>query len=330
MKNITEKILSKISDATIYQHYIGKYYPNHLVVPDMKITPPYDEYAGEVFSISEKDNCVMWFDENSKQQGDIFKLLKKSNKLNHHLVNTMIDFDFQLEVLQNNKKTNNDSRIQLTEQTLYWKNGQRTDAYFELEKRINKVLKKGNYDNIDSKKMLYRYFETLGISRNMVNEYELFELDHYQVIIEPFEFFVRRTMDYPLFAYCIGQQVKIIYPILKGKFKKFTFGGHWGSQKETNYIFGLKQLKQRRTNVKKLLLVTNEIDVMVLTNKGYDTVCVCGNNGILTKELFEKLSFAEKIIFLHQGSFEEKKIASILKRQFNILGINYQNLVRYE
>lgn len=322
MFDLKGKIRVKISEQTICQRYISKYYPNGIVVPNLKIIPPYDKGLDGSFYIYERNNQVWWNNEDTKQKGCLFSLLQKTYKLNYQEVLTMIDFDFKLGLVKNNVKTDNYASIKLTNDTEYFKNGHKTNAYFKLEEAINRILYLNQFKIKSTKNLLYESFKAFGISEEVINDFELFELENGKMNTAKFSQTIQSTKDYHLFAYRLGHQIKIINPTIEGTFKKFAHIGRKGSK----YIFGLKQLKRRKSKVEKLLIVMAEIEVIALTVNGYDAVCICGNDGILTKGLLKELSFAEKIIFLSQGNEEGEKIAFILSEKFGIPSINYQNL----
>lgn len=324
MKDLQLQILKKISEQTICQRYVGKYYPNNIITSE-KIAPPYDNRTDAAFRVYTRNNQILWQDEGTKQRGKLFQLLQKTYRLNYKETLTMIDFDFKLGLVKNNHKTSRYEHIKLTEETKYFFDGRKTAAYHKLEEDLNKVIYWANHEINCSKKNLYQSFEALGINKAMVDEYELFELNYGKVTIPTFSFYIRSTKENPVFAYRYGKQVKIVSPLISGGFRRFIHLGRKGSK----YIFGLKQLKRKKSKVEKLFLVTNEIDAMILTTNGYDTVCVCGGDGILTKGLLKELSFAQKVIFLNSGNEEEDKISKKLKQNFNISSINYQNLINH-
>lgn len=324
MKKIKEQILSKISEQTICQRYIGKYYPNGVILLNLKIAPSYDKRLDKVFYIYERNGRIWWYDEGTNERGDLFKLLQKTYRLNYHEMLTMIDFDFKLGVIKNNHKFSKYEHIKLTDETMYFLNGKKTAAYHKLDEVINKIFQWGNYEINDSEKNLYLSFEALGIDKTMVDSYELFGLNYGKVTMPTFSFHIRSTKENPVFAYIYGKQVKVVNLATQGSFRRFTHIGKKGSK----YIFGLKQLKRRKSKVEKLFLVNNEIDVIVLSVNGYDAVCVCGGDTILTKGLLKQLSFAEKVVFLNSGKEAEQNIVKSLKQKFNITSINYQNLIK--
>ena len=69
MFDLKGKIRVKISEQTICQRYISKYYPNGIVVPNLKIIPPYDKGLDGSFYIYERNNQVWWNNEDTKQKG---------------------------------------------------------------------------------------------------------------------------------------------------------------------------------------------------------------------------------------------------------------------
>lgn len=326
MQKMKEQILTKISEVRICQRYIGQHYPNNLIVPSLKIAPPYDKRSDKVFKIYERNNRIWWYDEGTNQRGDLFQLLQKTYRLNYQETVTMIDFDFKLELIRNNHRLTKYEHIKLTEKTIYFLNGKKTDANHKLEDVIQKIFDFENYEINNSKNSLYQRFELLGINKEVVDDYELFELNYGKVTMPMFPFWIRSTNDNPLFAYRYCKQIKVIHPLVQGGFKRFAHIGRKGSK----YLFGLKQLKHKKSNTEKLFLVANEIDVIILSVNGYDAICVCGNDGILTKEFLDGLSFAEKIIFLNNGNEEECRIAKTLKQKFDIPSVNYQNLINNE
>lgn len=323
MNNLKEEILTKISEQTICQRYFGKYYPNNIVEPNLGIAPPYDKRTKKTFNLYEKNNRIRWRDEGINQRGDLFRLIQKTYRLNYQETLTMIDYDFKLGLIKNNRKFSEYEHITLTDETIYFLDGEATTASLKLEKAINKVILKG-YEINSSKKNLYQSFEALGIDKTMVDEYELFELNYGKVTMPKFSFYIRSTEENPVFAYRYSKQIKIVNPSVQGGFRRFTHIGRKGSK----YIFGLKQLKRKKSSIKKLFLVTNEIDAIIFTANGFDAVCVCGGDTILTKGLLKQLSFAQKVIFLNNGKEEELNIAKVLKQKFNIPSINYQSLIK--
>lgn len=323
VENTKKQILTEISEQTICQRYIGKYYPNNVIVPNLKIATPYDKRLDKVFCIYVRNNHIKWSDEGTKQKGDIFQLIRKTYRLNDWETLTMIDFDFRLGLIKNNHSVDKYEGIEITDDTVFFKNSIKTDAYFKVEEIVQRVIKYPEYQCKPSKITLHEYFETLGINKTTVNEYELFELEYGKVTTPKFDFLIKSAENYPLFAYRYGKQIKVFNPIISSGFAKFAHIGRKGSK----YIFGLKQLKCKKSKIERLFLVSNEIDVIILSVNGYDAVCVCGGDTLLTKGLLKQLSFAETIIFLNTGNEEELSIAKKLKQNFNITSLNYQNLI---
>jgi hypothetical protein len=314
-------ILKKVSDVEIYQRYFGQMYPNGLVIPDYKIIPPHNmnNHPLPSFYLQEKNDVIFWHSENTNEQGDIFHLLQRCYKLDAWLTLTMIDFDFKLKLIKNNSGYDKCLGVVHNESTIYW-GGNKTLANQCFDCMVNKIIApKPAYTDAPLSKANYDYLERYQLRRTVLDKFGIFRIESCDVKTYRSEFKINSTEQEPLFAYRFGKILKVISPRIYGKFQKIAYTGRIGSK----YIFGLKELETLECKLDELLLVSNEFEVLILTDMGYDAVCICGRDEMLTAGLLKLLNdVSNRIIFvLFNGTKDEEK-AIIIERNFGIKSIN--------
>lgn len=320
--NIRKRILESLKEVEIYQYYFGKFYPNKICMSNEKVCFSINLMTMTSFYIFEENDQLRWCDEGTQERGDIFQLLQKCYRLNSYETMVMIDLDFDLKLILNNRKFGKYYFIELTDKTNYYDGlGAKTIAYDYLEEKINKVVKPTvYYAPLPYNERLYTCFQSYNIDKTILDKYEIFPIDFCEIKTFRQHYVITSSPKHPLFAYRYSNSIKVVTPKIQGQINRIIQGGRIGSK----YIFGLKQLAEK---VDKLLLVGCEIDVMVLSTLGYAAVCICGYNSELTKGLFEHLERrAERIIYVFSKANRiERERAIFLKEQFGIASIHLQN-----
>jgi len=174
-------------------------------------------------------------------------------------------------------------------------------------------------DNDEGIAKVHEYFKDYGITKEILKEYNVHAINHYQNIGNGNVLKTRYAGDRLWVGYDNYKFTKIYTPDPK----RFWYIG----QRDPQHVFGLKQMIRRsrlnETKLDTIIITGGEKDVLTLTALGYDAICLNSETAkipnILKSDLFYNIN---KIIILYDldetGKVSAENLYNQLKGNFNV------------
>lgn len=275
-----EKILEKISEKEIFDHFLKPFHEGTALKPGQNISNPLlpEKQKTPSFNIYERNGKWKFKDFSTGDNGDCWNLVMRLKK---------IDFKDTLKLISNEFMINEKSKTVILDRK---KNG------------IKKPLLFNRSFNTQEKEFWKKY----GINEDTLKTFQVNALTNYIAYNKDGdEYEVKNQNDTLMFSYNYGNCYKIYKPI--DKTNRFIYLG----ERDQNFFFGINQLPENGNNV---FITGGEKDVMTLHAHGYSAICMNSETATIPENLMINLKARfEQVIVLYDndetGLKQSRKIA---------------------